>query len=91
MIIKDLRVSQINLETGSYVRMPFDPTHSAFLRKMSPCMTNVVFSYCDSSCRGQMSNGLKFIFSMIMFLLLMFFVHTIHNEELGIETEQLTK
>ena len=38
-----------------------------------------------------MSNGLKYIFSMIMFLLLMFFVHTIHNEEFGIETEQLTK
>ena len=39
-----------------------------------------------------MSNGLKYIFSMIMFLLLMFFVHMIHNEELeSIETEQLTK
>ena len=80
MIIKDVRVAQINSETGSYVPMPFDPTHSAFGSKMRPCLTNIVFCYYDSFCKGQMSNGLKYIFSVIMFLLLMFFVHTIHND-----------
>ena len=58
MIIKDVRVAQINSETGFYVRMPFDPTHSAFHSKISPCLTKFVFCYCDSSWKGRMSNRL---------------------------------
>ena len=39
MITKDLRVEQIDSETGSYARMPFDLTHNAFLCKMMSRMT----------------------------------------------------
>ena len=44
MINKDLRVEQINSETGSYSRIPFDPTHNAFFSKM---MSRSMAECCD--------------------------------------------